>query len=128
MAKDWLNERRPPSVDELVAAGKYAQAAAVLRADMQSRPATLSERLRLADLLVLADRGKDAVPILLAAADDMARYGMEDRSLEALRRADAIEPGHAAVKKRFERWRGRPALASPRPRRSRAASTPRPTR
>ena len=102
MARDWLNQRRPPSVDELVAAGKYAQAAAVLRADMQARPATLSERLRLADLLVLADRGKDAVPILLSAADDMARYGMEDRSLEALRRADAIEPGHAAVKKRFE--------------------------
>ena len=102
MAQNWLGGRRPPSVDELVAAGKYAQAAAVLRADMQSHPATLSERLRLADLLVLADRGKDAVPILLAAADDMARYGMEERSLEALRRADAIEPGHAAIKQRFE--------------------------
>ena len=102
MARDWLKASRPPSVDELVADGKYAQAAAVLRADMQARPATLSERLRLADLLVLADRGKDAVPILLAAADDMARYGMEDRALEALRRADAIEPGHAVVRKRFE--------------------------
>jgi len=102
MARDWLKENRPPSVDELVAAGKYAQAAAVLRADMQSRRATLSERLRLADLLVLADRGKDAVPILLAVADDMARYGMGERALEALRRADAIEPGHAAVKQRFE--------------------------
>ncbi len=102
MAQDWLKERRPPSVDELVAAGKYAQAAAVLRAEMQSRSATLSERLRLADLLVLADRGKDAVPMLLAVADDMARYGMGERALEALRRADAIEPGHAAVRKRFE--------------------------
>jgi CRP-like cAMP-binding protein len=102
MAQDWLKQRRPPSVDALVAAGKYAQAAAVLRAELQTRAATLSERLRLADLLVLADRGKDAVPILLAAADDMARYGMGERALEALRRADAIEPGHAAVKKRFE--------------------------
>ncbi len=102
MAQDWLKGQKPPSASELVAAGTYAQAAAVLRADMQARPATLSERLRLADLLVLADRGRDAVPILLAVADDMARYGMEERSLEALRRADAIEPGHAAVKKRFE--------------------------
>ncbi len=102
MAQDWLKERRPPSVDELVATGKYAQAAAVLRAEMQGRPPTLSERLRLADLLVLADRGRDAVPILLAVADDMARYGMGERALEALRRADAIEPGHAAVRKRFE--------------------------
>jgi len=102
MARDWLKASRPPSVDELVADGRYAQAAAVLRAELQARPATLSERLRLADLLVLADHAKDAVPLLLAAADDMARYGMEDRALEALRRADAIEPGHAAVRKRFE--------------------------
>jgi len=102
MSSDWLKERWPPSVDELVAAGKCAQAAAVLRAELQSRPATHSERLRLADLLVLADRGNDAVPILLAAADDMARYGMNERALEALRRADAIEPGHAAVRERFE--------------------------
>jgi Cyclic nucleotide-binding domain len=102
MSADWLKERRPPSVDEFVAIGKYAQAAAVLRAELAGRAATLSERLRLADLLVLADHGKDAVPILLAVADDMARYGMSERALEALRRADAIEPGDAAVKQRFE--------------------------
>jgi CRP-like cAMP-binding protein len=102
MAQDWLKDRRPPSVDELVAAGQYARAAAVLRAETQARPATVSERLRLADLLVLADRRRDAVPILLAVADELARYGMDERALEALRRADAIEPGHAAVRQRFE--------------------------
>ena len=102
MTQDSLKERNALSVDELVAAGKYAQAAAMLRAEIQSRPATLSERLRLADLLVLADRGRDAVPLLLAVADDMASYGMEQRALEALRRADAIEPGHVAIRRRFE--------------------------
>lgn len=102
MTRDWLKQRRPPSVDELVADGKYAQAAAVLRAELAGRPATLSERLRLADLLVLAERGKDAVAILLAVADDLARYGMSERALEALRRADAVEPNHPRVKERFE--------------------------
>jgi CRP-like cAMP-binding protein len=102
MPRDWLKQHHPPTVDELVAAGKYAQAAAVLRAELAGRPATLSERLKLADLLVLAERGKDAVAILLAVADDLARYGMSERALEALRRADAIEPGHAKVKERFE--------------------------
>ena len=102
MPRDWLKQQRPPSVDELVAEGRYAQAAAVLRAELAGRPATLSERLKLADLLVLAERGKDAVAILLAVADDLARYGMSERALEALRRADAIEPGHAKVKERFE--------------------------
>jgi len=102
MAQDWLSRRRPPSVDEFVALGKYAQAAAVLRAEMRGRAPTLSERLRLADLLVLSDRGRDAVPVLLAVADDLARYGMGERALEALRRADAIEPGNADVRQRFE--------------------------
>lgn len=102
MARDWLKDHHPPSVDELVAAQKYAQAAAVLRAELAGRTATLGERLRLADLLVLADRGKDAVAILLLVADEQARYGASERALEALRRADAIEPGHAAVRERFE--------------------------
>ena len=102
MSTDWLKGRRPPSVDQLVEAGQYAQAAAVLRAEFGRRPPTLSERLRLADLLVLADRGAAAVPILLEVADELARYGMAERALEALRRADAISPGHADVKKRFE--------------------------
>jgi CRP-like cAMP-binding protein len=102
MARDWLKERLPPNVDELVADEKYAQAAAVLRAEIKGRQPTLSERLRLADLLVLADRGHEAVPMLLAVADDMARFGMTERALEALRRADAITPGQAAVRERFE--------------------------
>jgi CRP-like cAMP-binding protein len=102
MPKDWLTERRPPSVDELVGTGKFAQAAAVLRTEMAGRPPTLSERLRLADLLVLADRGAAALPILLSVADDLARYGMGERALEALRRADAIAPGNDDIRQRFE--------------------------
>ena len=44
----------------------------------------------------------EALPILLGAADELARYGFADRALEALRRADAIAPGHAEVRDRFE--------------------------
>jgi CRP-like cAMP-binding protein len=103
MVLDWLSRsHRPPSIDELVEKGRYAQAAAVLRTEIQGRTATLPERLRLADLLVLADHGEQALPILLAVADEMARYGLHDRALEALRRADAIEPGRPEVRDRFE--------------------------
>jgi hypothetical protein len=101
MVIDWLS-RRPPSVDELVAKGRYAQAVAVLRTEIQNRTPTLAERLRVADLLVLADRGAQAVPILLGVADELARYGFHDRALEALRRADAVAPGHSDVRKRFD--------------------------
>jgi hypothetical protein len=103
MVKDWLSRsNRLPSVDELVAQGRYAQAAAVLRTEVRGRNPTLAERLRLADLLVLAEHGEQAVPILLGVADELARYGLTDRALEALRRADAVAPGHTEVRYRFE--------------------------
>lgn len=102
MVLEWLSRRAPPKVDDLVARGRYAQAVAVMRAEIRDRTPTLPERLRLADLLVLADRGKDALPILLGVADELARYGFTDRALEALRRADAIVPGHEDVQRRFE--------------------------
>jgi CRP-like cAMP-binding protein len=102
MVLDWISKRRPPSVDELVALGKYAQAAAVLRAEMQGRAATLTERLRLADLLVLSGHGRAALPVLIEVADELARYGFNERALEALRRADAVAPEHPDVRARFE--------------------------
>ncbi len=102
MVLDWFARNRPPSVDELVAKGRYAQAVAVLRTEIQNRTPTLAERLRLADLLVLADRGAQALPILLGVADELARYGFHDRALETLRRADAVAPDHSEVRSRFE--------------------------
>jgi CRP-like cAMP-binding protein len=103
MVLDWLSRsRRPQTVDELVAKGRYAQAVAVLRTEIHGRTPTLAERLRLADLLVLAERGEEALPILLGVADELARYGFHDRALEALRRADAVVRGHSEVRRRFE--------------------------
>ncbi len=46
MARDWLEERRPPNVDELVADEKYAQAAAVLRAEIKGRRGAAMPRPR----------------------------------------------------------------------------------
>jgi len=126
MVLDWLSRsRQPPTADELVAKGRYAQAAAVLRAEMHGRTPTFPERLRLADLLVLADRDEEALPILLGVADELACYGRRDQALEALRRADAVAPGHSEVRRRFE------ALASSARARiaaAEAARPPRPTR
>jgi len=108
--------RRPPSTDELVARGEYVEAAARLRSDLGDRTPTAGEMLRLADLLVLADRDEEALPILLDIADTYARHGFRDKALVALRRADAVDPGRPEVSRRFE------ALAfRPRPRRRPAA-------
>ncbi len=101
MVLDWLPRSKPPTVDELVAKRRYKQAVAVLRTQFEGRTPTLAERLRLADLLVLADHGEQALPILLGVADELARYSFNDRALEALRRADAVAPGHPEVRGRF---------------------------
>jgi hypothetical protein len=102
MRLDWMTRSmRPPSVDELVARGRHAEAAARFRVELESRPPTLDDRIRLADLLVHADRGGEALPILLGVADEQARYGFREKALEALRRADAIDPGDPATRERF---------------------------
>jgi CRP-like cAMP-binding protein len=104
MVANWLSRPgQPPSVETLVAEGEYGLAVTALQAEMQGRPPTHGERLRLADLLVLADRGAEALPLLLHVTDDMERYGFRERALEALRRAHAVAPNHPDVRDRFSR-------------------------
>jgi CRP-like cAMP-binding protein len=103
MVLSWLaRHRRPQTADNLVARGQYARALALLRVEFEKRQPTAAERLRFADLLVLVDRGNEALPILLGVADELSRYGFHEKALEALRRADAIEPGLDEVRRRFK--------------------------
>lgn len=102
MALISLSRSKPVlTVDDLVAKGRHSEAAEALRAELRTTTPTLADRLRLADLLVLAERGLEALPILLWVADEQARFGFVEKALEALRRADAIEPGRTEVRDRF---------------------------
>ena len=110
MALSWISRsRKIGGVDSLVARGRYARAVKVLRAEFEGRQPTLAERLRYADLLVLASRGDEALPILLGVADEQARYGFRDKALEALRRAEEIDPGHPKLRRRFQSLRSAPS-------------------
>lgn len=102
MAHDPRSQaQRPSIVDALVAKGRYAQALAAFLVECAGRPSTPADRLRLADLLVLADRGDEAVPILLHVADEQEQNGFHYKALEALRRADAVAPGRREIRRRF---------------------------
>jgi hypothetical protein len=115
MRLHWLTlPTRSLSIDELAARGRYKEAAARLRAELERRSATIADRIRLADLLVQADRGPEALPILIGVADEHARCGFREQALEALRRADAIAPGEPATRERFHslaRTRSAPKVA-----------------
>ena len=118
MAVDWPDRaRRTPTVDELVSAGRYGAAVMVLKADLGRHLATPADRLRLADLLVLAGKEPEAVSVLLSVADEEKRRGCRAGAHEALRRADSLAPQSPAVREglaALER-KARPPLAARRP-------------
>jgi CRP-like cAMP-binding protein len=100
--------RRTPTADDFVADGRYGAAVMVLKTEIGRRASTPADRLRLADLLVLAGKEKEAMALLVGIADEQARGGSRERALEALRRADAIEPGTPGVHERLAALDHRP--------------------
>jgi CRP-like cAMP-binding protein len=98
MALDWMGRGKTESdVARLVARRQYGQAVEALRATFAGRLPDAGQRLRLAALLVLARRGEEAVPLLLAIADESVRTGHLGQGMEMLDRIDTIQPGRPEV-------------------------------
>ncbi len=103
MVLSWMaRSKRPQSVDDLVSRRRYQKAIDVMREEFAERYPSATERLRFADVLILAGREAEAVPVLLGVADEQERYGFREKALEALRRAEDIDPGNAEVAERLE--------------------------
>jgi hypothetical protein len=102
MPLDWLNVSFDTPVSELIARGRRSRAIEALRHRLQGRLAPSPEvRLQLVDLLVAAERGAEAVPILLGLADEFAKDGFIAKAVAVLKRVDAMEPGRADVARRL---------------------------
>jgi hypothetical protein len=97
---DWLG-RKNEKVDELVARGRYAQAAAALRREFESGRRDPALRQQLGDVLLLAGRPAEAIPILLGVADELAQAGQTGKAIAALKRVEAAQPGRADVESRL---------------------------
>jgi CRP-like cAMP-binding protein len=97
MPLDWLNAPLEKSLGDLVARRKYGRAIEVLRGQILAGAPGTQARLQLADLLVQAGRGQEAVPILLGLADEFARDGFAAKAVAVLKRIDKIDPGRADV-------------------------------
>jgi len=94
MVLDWLaGNRDRVDLSELIARKKYARAIEVLRAQFAERPPNVQTRLQFVDLLVLAGRSREAVPVLVGLAEELARDGFHTKAVAILKRADKIEPG-----------------------------------
>ncbi len=103
MVLDWLNQPigGSPSLADLIARKKYGRAIEVLKEQFAGRSPGAQVRLQLADLLVLAGRTEEAVPILVGLSDEFAVERFVAKAIAILKRVDRIDPGRPDVQERL---------------------------
>ncbi|HXB56467.1 MAG TPA: cyclic nucleotide-binding domain-containing protein [Vicinamibacteria bacterium] len=92
-----FGQTRGDDVVALIAKKNYSKAIEVLRAQLQGQHADPRLRLQLADVLVLAGKGRDAVVHLTALADEFAREGFAAKAISVLKKIQKIDPGQRDV-------------------------------
>src|SRR5688572_29343619 len=102
MPMDWLNTPVDVPISELIARKKRARTIEALRAQLQGRLAPgVQVRLQLADLLVQAGRGDEAVPVLIGLADEFAADGFVAKAVAILKRVEKVHGAHPDVSSRL---------------------------
>lgn len=93
----WLSGGQ--SLQQLIAAKKWDKAVGQLQAEIKNAPKDSRTRMQLADVLIEAGRGKDAVPILLKLAQEFGAEGSAPRAIAVLKKIERIQPGRSDVQK-----------------------------
>jgi len=93
----WLSGGQ--SLQQLIAAKKWDKAVVQLQAEIKNAPKDSSTRMQLADVLIEAGRGKDAVPILLKLAQEFGTEGSAPRAIAVLKKIERIQPGRTDVQR-----------------------------
>jgi len=91
------------SLEDLIARKKYTQAVVVMREQFRRKSPDAPARQQFAELLILADRRGEAIPILLGLADEHLRFGFIDKAKDALGRIEQLESGRPDVAQRLRR-------------------------
>lgn len=87
------------SLQQLIAAKKWDKAVVQLQTEIKNSPRDTRTRMQLADVLIEAGRGRDAVPILLKLAQEFGSEGSAPRAIVVLKKIERIQPGRADVQK-----------------------------
>ncbi|HUG52291.1 MAG TPA: cyclic nucleotide-binding domain-containing protein [Vicinamibacteria bacterium] len=95
MVLEWLGGSK--DADALIARRKYAQAIETIQELLRKHGGDTRLRMKLADVLVLAGRDREAVPVLLDLADDLAAQGQAAKSIALLKKVQRISPGRSDV-------------------------------
>ena len=89
------------TIEGLVARKSYARALELIQEQLQRRPRDDRLRLQQADVLIAAGRDKEAVPQLMALADEQAAEGFAAKAIAILKRIEKIAPGRRDVEDRL---------------------------
>jgi hypothetical protein len=89
------------TIEGLVARKSYARALELIQAQLERRPRDDRLRLQQADVLIAAGRDKEAVPQLMALADEQAAEGFAAKAIAILKRIEKIAPGRRDVEDRL---------------------------
>ena len=125
MVLDWMAKGKAAGLPDLIARKQFGKAVEMAQAQLKGRPRDGRLRLQLADTLIAAGRGREAVPTLREMADELAAEGFAAKAIAILKRIQKIDPGRLEIEKRLASLiaeRARHEAAAPRP-----ALVPRPT-
>jgi hypothetical protein len=89
------------ALQDLLARKNYPKAIELLKAQLARRPTDSRLKLKLADVLIVAGRGKEAVGTLMGLADAEAADGFAAKAIAVLKRIEKIEPGRRDVEERL---------------------------
>jgi cAMP-dependent protein kinase regulator len=92
---DWFGGEA--SVSDLIQRKKYDKAERLLRKEFEAGRRDADLRLQLADVIALAGRGAQAVPIYIGLADEFARAGQAPKAIAILKKIERAEPGRGDV-------------------------------
>ena len=118
MVLDWLAKGKAAGLPELLARKQFGKAVELAQAQHDAQPRDGRLRLQLADTLVAAGRGREAVPLLREMADDLAAEGFAAKAIALLKRIQKIDPGRMDIERRLASLiadRARRDTAAPRP-------------
>jgi hypothetical protein len=96
---DWFGGEA--TVPELIHRKKYGKAERLLRKEFEAGRRDAELRLQLADVIALAGRGGEAVPIYIGLADELARSGHAPKAIAVLKKLERIVPGRGDVADRL---------------------------
>ena len=88
-------------VSTLIAKKNYTKAIEVIREQLQKQRNDPRLRLQLADVLVSAGKGREAVTILLPLADEFAKEGFAAKAISVLKKIQKLDPGRRDIDSRL---------------------------